>query len=308
MSLLIYSPSTHRYAEWREAFAEAAPSIEITFGIESLNSDTKYVLAWKPPHGFLATVPELRAIFSMGAGIDHITADPALPDVPLIRQRDAGMGQQMAEYALYAALHYQRDFDLMRIHESASKWQPAVSRVRPRLKIGILGMGTLGAKVADALVANGFPVSGWSRSAKDIAQVKSYSGQSELGSFLAETELLICLLPDTDKTRGIINQDLLAQLPQGAAIANMARGALVVDEDLLEAIDSGHIRGAMLDVFHQEPLARVHAYWQHPKVFVTPHIAAETVYRASAQQVAHDIERMEQGLAPVETVDVKRGY
>lgn len=308
MSLLIYSPSTHRYEEWREAFSEAAPDLEVTFGAESLKDSTKYVLAWKPPQGFLATVPKLRAVFSMGAGIDHITADSSLPDVPLIRQRDAGMGQQMAEYALYAALHYQRDFDLIRINQSNTDWQPAVSRVRPRLNVGILGMGTLGAKVAESLVANGFPVSGWSRSAKDIAQVKSYSGQDELGDFLAETELLICLLPDTEQTRGIINHDLLGQLPQGAAVANLARGALVVDSDLLEAIDSGHIRGAMLDVFHQEPLPREHAYWQHPRVSVTPHIAAETVYRASALQVAHDIERMEQGLAPVEAVDIKRGY
>lgn len=308
MSLLIYSPSTHRYDEWREAFAEAAPELEVTFGAESLDDNTKYVLAWKPPQGFLATVPKLRAVFSMGAGIDHITADSSLPDVPLIRQRDAGMGQQMAEYALYAALHYQRDFDLIRINQSNTDWQPAVSRVRPRLNVGILGMGTLGAKVAESLVANGFPVSGWSRSAKDIAQVKSTSGQDELGDFLAETELLICLLPDTEQTRGIINRDLLSQLPQGAAVANLARGALVVDSDLLEAIDSGHIRGAMLDVFHLEPLPQEHAYWQHPRVLVTPHIAAETVYRASAQQVALDIERMEQGLAPVETVDIKRGY
>ena len=308
MSLLIYSPSTHRYAEWREVFAEVAPDLEVAFGVENLSDSTQYVLAWKPPHGFLATIPKLQAVFSMGAGIDHITSDPSLPDVPLIRQRDAGMGQQMAEYALYAALHYQRDFDLMGINQRNSDWQPAVSQVRPRLNIGILGMGTLGSKVAESLVINGFLVSGWSRSAKNIPQVKSYSGQAELGTFLSETELLICLLPDTDQTRGIINRDLLTQLPQGAAVANLARGALVIDEDLLGAIDSGHIRGAILDVFHQEPLPQEHTYWRHPKVLVTPHVAAETVYRASAQQVAHDIERMEQGLAPIEVVDLERGY
>lgn len=308
MSLLIYSPSSSRHEEWVEAFAESAPELDVVCGIENVSESTKYVLVWKPPQGFLASVPNLKAIFSMGAGIDHISCDPSLPEVPLIRQRDAGMGQQMAEYALYAALHYQRDFDLMRVQQNNAHWNTMVSGVRERLKVGILGMGTLGTCVAESLIANGFPVSGWARSPKQVDQVKSFSGEQGLAPFLAETELLICLLPDTDSTRGIINRELLAQLPQGAAVANMARGPLVVDEDLLAALDSGHIRGAMLDVFHQEPLAKSHPYWQHEKVVVTPHIAAETVHRVAAKQIAHDIERMEQGLAPVEVVDLQRGY
>eukprot|EP00095_Tigriopus_kingsejongensis_P012493 snap_masked-scaffold3565_size8206-processed-gene-0.2 protein:Tk12493 transcript:snap_masked-scaffold3565_size8206-processed-gene-0.2-mRNA-1 annotation:"hydroxyacid dehydrogenase" len=244
----------------------------------------------------------------MGAGVDHITSDPDLPEVPLIRQRDAGMGVQMLEYALYAALHYQRDFDIMRGNQQSKTWAPYVSGVRPRLNIGILGLGTLGCAVAEGLLANGFPVSGWSRSPKDVEGVTSYSGATELPAFLAQTELLFCLLPDTEETRGIVNQSLLQQLPKGAVVVNVARGALLNDDDLLQAIDSGHIRGAMLDVFHQEPLASEHRFWAHPSIIVTPHVAAETVFSASAQQVKVDIDRMENGLAPLEVVDLERGY
>ncbi|MGB0866376.1 MAG: 2-hydroxyacid dehydrogenase [Granulosicoccaceae bacterium] len=308
MSLLIYSPNSEKYDAWQEAFAAVAPSLPLEFGDHWTSEDVKYALVWQPPLGMLASLPNLRAIFSMGAGIDHITRDPELPQLPLVRQRDAGMGEQMAEYALYAALHYQRDFDRMRLQQSQKRWDASVSGVKPKLKVGVLGMGTLGSKVALALLNNGFGVSGWSRSIKQIEGVASYSGESGLADFLAGTELLICLLPDTPKTRGIVDKVLLQQLPKGAAVVNLARGALVVDQDLLAALDTGQIRGAMLDVFHREPLPQEHPYWQHPKVVITPHIAAETVFHASAQQVAADIQRLEQGLAPVESVDLQRGY
>ncbi len=308
MSLLIYTPTVHRYPEWRKAFAACAPDLTIRCGLEEVDADVEYVLAWQPPPGFLATLPNLKAIFSMGAGIDHISADPELPDVPLIRQRDAGMGAQMAEYALYAALHYQRDFDRMRLLQQARQWEAEVSQVRPRLRAGILGLGTLGAVVARSLIDNGFAVSGWARSPKDMPGVACFAGEAQLAPFLSNTELLICLLPDTPATRGLINAKLLQQLPRGAAVVNVARGALVVDEDLLAALDDGHLRGAMLDVFNTEPLPVEHRYWQHPKVVLTPHVAAETVYSQSAQQVSGEIARLQQGLPPSETVDLARGY
>ncbi len=308
MSLLIYTPNERNYLEWQEEFYRASPDLQIRCGIESASDDTKYVLAWKPPQGFLQTLPQLRAVFSMGAGVDHITSDPDFPDVPLIRQRDAGMGAQMAEYALYAALHYQRDFDLMRVNQQLGKWDTPVSRVRRRAKIGILGLGTLGSVVAQTLLANGFPVSGWSRTDKSMEGVNCYSGDNQLSAFLADAELLICLLPDTPKTRGIVNADVLRQLPTGAVLVNVARGPLIVDEDLVNALDSGQLRGAMLDVFHREPLAIEHPFWAHPKVILTPHIAAETVFSASAHQVVSEIARMEAGLSPSEVVDLERGY
>ncbi len=308
MSLLIYSSNARRYAHWRAEFAACAPDLTVVYGLEQADDEVEYALVWQPPHGFLKTLPRLKAIFSMGAGVDHLSADPELPAVPLIRQRDAGMGTQMAEYALYAALHYQRDFDRMRIHQLTAHWDNAVSQVRPRLKVGILGMGTLGSVVAQSLWDNGFPVSGWSRTAKDMPNIRCFAGQSQLGLFLAQTELLVCLLPDTADTRGIIDSELLAQLPAGAVVVNVARGALVVDDDLLAALDSNHIRGAMLDVFHTEPLPAAHRYWRHPKVVLSPHVAAETVYAQSAQQVSAEIARMDQGLAPTESVDLSRGY
>lgn len=308
MSLLIYSPETDKYDQWRAAFQAAAPELTLEFGEARDPAAVHYAFVWQPPPGMLAGLPALRAVFSMGAGVDHITADPLLPDLPLIRQRDAGMGQQMAQYALYAALHYQRDFDLLRLHQARGQWEPTLSLARPLLRVGILGLGTLGSAVARALTANGFAVSGWSRSAKAQDGVDCYHGDDQLADFLAGAELLICLLPDTAHTRGIIDRKLLAQLPAGAAVVNLARGALVVDDDLLAALDDGHIRGAMLDVFHREPLPREHRYWDHPRVVVTPHIAAETLVNASVQQVVEDIRRMDRGEAPVEAVDRQRGY
>jgi len=308
MSLLITTPHTSKYENWREAFAQIAPDLKVVCGAEQASEEVTYVLTWHPPKGLFQSLPNLRAVFSMGAGVDHITSDPSLPNVPLIRQRDAGMGTQMSEYALYAALHYQRDFDIVRLNQQSQTWAPFVSGVRPRLNIGILGLGTLGSVVANALVQNGFPVSGWSRSKKEVDGVTSYSGEGELGDFLAQTELLLCLLPDTEQTRGMVNQNLLQQLPKGAVLVNVARGALVNDDELLQAIDSGHLRGAMLDVFHIEPLPTEHRFWSHPNIVVTPHVAAETVYAASAQQVSLEIQRMEAGLPPTEVVDPSRGY
>lgn len=307
MTLLIYT-ANERYSQWRQAFAEAAPELDIVYGAQAANSQVKYSLTWAAPHGFLKTLPNLRAMFSMGAGVDHLTADPELPELPIIRQRDAGMGVQMAEYSLYAALHYQRDFDLMRDCQRRAQWDPNLSVAKEKIRIGILGLGTLGTKVAQSMIANGFPVNGWSRNAKDQPGVDCYVGLDELPIFLSRTDLLICLLPDTAATRGIVDRTLLQQLPQGAAIVNVARGALVIDEDLLTLLDAGHIRGAMLDVFHLEPLPSSHPYWTHPKVVVTPHIAAETIFTQSAHQVAAEIARMESGLAPTEVVDLARGY
>ncbi|HEY1961157.1 MAG TPA: glyoxylate/hydroxypyruvate reductase A [Rhizomicrobium sp.] len=297
---------------WTTPLAEIAP--ELNLRVEGRDAyergEVDYVFTFRPPHGFLKTLPSARLVFSVGAGVDGILSDPEYPKkVPLVRFVDRTLSGEMAQFCvMHVLMHYrmQRFFDRA---QAERKWRQALLPKRAKeTRIGILGLGEIGTLAAERLRDFEFDVAGWSRTHKDVPGVRSYAGQEELGAFLERSDILICLLPLTTDTRGILNAKLFAQLPKGAYVINVARGGHLVDEDLIAAIDSGHLSGATLDVFHTEPLPESHPFWTHPKITVTPHIAAISEPRVAAQYVVDGIRRFERGEPVGNIVDPNRGY
>jgi glyoxylate/hydroxypyruvate reductase len=306
LNILFYTAGNNG-ADWIAALSRELPRARVEIWPQAMAS-VDYALIWKPPATLVAALSGVRAVFNLGAGVDAI-AETIMwpPDVPLVRLEDAGMAEQMVEYATYAVLRCYREFAAYEKAQTAARWEP-----RPRLDkhtfgIGLLGMGVLGTQVARALVTLGFPVTCWSRTRKALAGVTSFTAD-EFDPFLASCRVLICMLPLTPATRGLLCRQTLVRLPPGAYVVNVARGALVVESDLLALIDSGHLAGAMLDVFDNEPLPAVHPFWHHPGITVTPHISAVTSIAQSVAQVAAKIRRLEAGMPISGVVDVARSY
>ncbi|MGE0151153.1 MAG: 2-hydroxyacid dehydrogenase [Reyranellaceae bacterium] len=271
--------------------------------------EIEVALAWDPPPGVLAALPGLKLIVSLGMGVDHLLKHKDLPrGVPITRIHDASLIDQMAEYALLASLRILRladDYDAL---QRQTQWKRLELREAFELRIGVMGLGAIGARVAADHARFGFPVRGWARRAKKIDHVECFAGADGLEPFLAGTDVLICLLPLTQETRGILDARTLAQLPKGAHVVNIARGGHVVDADLLAALDSGHIASATLDVFNQEPLPADHPYWRHAKVRVTPHIAGQSNPRTAARGVAENVRRLRAGQELRDLIDPAAGY
>jgi len=272
--------------------------------------DVDYVQSFRPAHGLLKTFPNLKTIFSLGAGVDGFLSDPEFPkQVPLVRFVDPQLSTEMAQYVVMHTLlqhRHQHDFDAA---QAAGKWaQRVLPRRTAETRIGILGLGEIGTVAGERLRDLGFPVSGWSRSRKSVRDIESYAGQAEFEAFLRVSDFLICLLPLTHETRGILNAETFAMLPDGAYVINVARGGHLIETDVIAAIDSGHLAGATLDVFETEPLPETSPLWRHPKIIVTPHIAAITDPRIAAQYVIDGIARNERGETLENIVDVEREY
>ncbi len=309
MSLMFYSPIDDP-EPWREVLGAALPDLDFRVWPDDGPLDTvRYTLVWKPPIGWHRQFPGLRAILSLGAGVDAIVADPDLPpDLPITRLRDAGMAQQMAEYALYGALHFHRRMDEYARQQAGSIWRHLAPKLTSERCVGVMGLGVLGSAAAAMLARTGFEVAGWSRTRHEIDGVACWAGATEFGGFLARSEILVNFLPLTPDTVGILDAAALSRLPRGACVVNPARGAHVVEADLLAALDHGHIRGAMLDVFAEEPIPVAHPFWRHPGVVVTPHIAATTIASEASGQVIDNLRRLERGEAPVGIVNRTAGY
>jgi glyoxylate/hydroxypyruvate reductase len=296
-------------AAWVDALSRAMPEASIGTWPDDATGAVDYALVWKPPSELWATLDRVKAIFNLGAGVDGLDSMPrSLQSVPLIRLEDAGMAEQMAEYVAHAVLRRYREFDVYAEAQREGVWQPRRRLDKSRFRVGILGIGTLGAAVAATLAAFRFPIDGWSRSRKQLPGVRSFAGVDELPEFLGRCDVLVCMLPLTAETRGILNRAALSQLPRGAYIVNVARGALVIEEDLLALIDSGAISGATLDVFQEEPLPPSHAFWHHPRITVTPHVSAVTRIEQSVAQIDAKIRRLEAGLPVSGIVDRARFY
>ncbi|CCK02117.1 Putative 2-hydroxyacid dehydrogenase YcdW [Cronobacter sakazakii 701] len=257
---------------------------------------------------------DLKAIFALGAGVDSLLSrlneyPDLLPSgVPLYRMEDTGMAAQMQEYAISQVLHWFRRFDDYAALQREARWEPLEEYRHADFQVGVLGAGVLGGQVAQSLSRMGFPVRCWSRSRKALPGVESFAGPDELPAFLRGTRVLINLLPNTPETVGIINAQLLAALNDNAYVLNLARGVHLVEEDLLAALERGKIKGAMLDVFHQEPLPADSPLWRHPRVRITPHVAAVTRPEEAVAFIAQSIARIERGDIPQGQVDVARGY
>jgi len=308
VKLLFYTAASNS-AAWLDALSRAMPGASVSTWPEDAKGATDYALVWKPPPELLAKLESVKAIFNLGAGVDSLDSIPrSLQAVPLIRLEDAGMAEQMAEYVVHAVLRRYRELEAYAQSQRDALWQPRERIDKSGFRIGILGMGVLGVSVAAALAPFGFPIDGWSRSRKQVPDVRSFAGAAELGEFLGRCRVLVCMLPLTAETRGMLNRATLSQLSPGAYVVNVSRGALLVDKDLLALIESGAIDGATLDVFQEEPLPQAHAFWHHPRITVTPHVSAVTRIEASVAQIAAKIRRLESGLPVSGVVDRARFY
>jgi glyoxylate/hydroxypyruvate reductase A len=256
-----------------------------------------YAVVWTPPQQFMDEQPRLKALFNIGAGVDALMKLRLPPKASVVRLDDAGMSVQMAEYVSHAVIRHFREFDGYEADVAAGTWSYRKPRLRTDFPVGVMGLGMLGERVAKTLAQFDFPVLGWSRSAKAIDGVRCFSGDAGFQDFLRATRILVCLLPLTPDTQNIMNRQTLSSLLPGGYVINVARGAHLVDEDLMALIDSGHLAGATLDVFHTEPLPAEHPFWAHPRVTVTPHTSARTLREESVAQIAGKIQALHQGAA-----------
>ncbi len=269
----------------------------------------RYAIVWRPPPGSLANLPKLRAILVLGAGVDGVLEGAGMPaDVPVIRLIDAGMRGPMAEYALYAVLHFQRRMADYLEQQRSAIWQPREEALARDWPVGVMGLGVMGAHVARSIAALNYPVAGWSATGKPVEGIETFAGAAQLTAFLARTRVLVNVLPLTRLTRGILDARVFAAMPRGGYVVNIGRGGHVNEQDLMGALDSGQLAGAMLDVFEEEPLPVAHAFWRHPKIIVTPHVAAPTLIAECAAQVIDSISRLERGEQPAGLVDRSKGY
>ena len=269
-----------------------------------------YVLSFRPPSGLLASLPNLKAVFSLGAGVDGFLHDGDYPArVPLVRFVDETLSAEMAQFVLMHVLIHHRHQRLFDAAQPKHKWrQMVLPRRTEDTRIGMLGLGEIGAFTAQRLRELGFPVSGWSRTRKNYPGIKSFAGDGELKDFLAQSDITVCLLSLTRKTTGILNAEAFAAMPQGGFVINVARGGHLIEADLIAALDSGHLSGAVLDVFDTEPLPESSPLWSHPKITVTPHVAAISQPAVAAQFVLEGIAKFERGEKPDNIVDVATAY
>ncbi len=300
-----------RAEPWRAALQEALPGEDIrVWPDHGPREQIEAIVTFAPAPGSLRGFPHLRFIASTGAGVDAML-DPArdLPtDVPVLRLVDDNLTNDMAMYVLTAVLFYFRQRDQYATQQRDGVWHPLPRPMREEFPVGILGLGTLGREAARLLVQMGFPVHGWSREKRSLPGVVTHAGADVLLAMLAQVAVLVLLLPLTPETRGLLDAPRLALLRSGARLVNAARGALIVEDDLLAALDAGRIAHATLDVFAEEPLPPDHPFWHHPRVTVTPHIAALTDPRSAARQIALQLARARAGEELLHRADPVRGY
>ena len=296
-----------RAEPWVKGFQEILPQAEIV-PWKAGDAPADYAVVWAPSQDFLDAQPRLKGIFNMGAGVDALLKLRLPANVPVVRLDDAGMSVQMAEYVCQAVIRHFRELDGYEADARAGKWTFRKPNARADFTVGIMGLGVLGERVAKALTAFEFPVLGWSRTAKTIDGAHCYAGQAQVNDFLAATRVLVCLMPLTPETTNIMNRDTLSRLKPGAFVINVARGAHLVEEDLLALLETGQVAGATLDVFRSEPLPVGHAFWAHPKIAITPHTSARTLREETIAQIAGKIAAMARGEPVAGVVDLSRGY
>ena len=292
---------------WLQGLAAALPGAEISVWQPGA-PQADYAVVWAPPQQFMDEQAGLKALFNIGAGVDALLKLRLPPQALVVRLDDAGMAVQMAEYVCHAVIRHFREFDGYEADMAAGRWGYRKPRLRSDFPIGVMGLGVLGERVARALAQFDFPINGWSRSPKAIAGVRAFTGAEQFNDFLSASRVLVNLLPLTPDTANVMNQDTLSRLQPGAYVINVARGAHLVEEDLLALIDSGHVAGATLDVFRTEPLPAGHAFWNHPRITITPHTSARTLRDESIAQIARKMAALERGEAVAGIVNPARGY
>ncbi|CDG17717.1 2-hydroxyacid dehydrogenase [Xenorhabdus doucetiae] len=315
MNIIFFHPASHFNSDkWIQGIQTRLPEANVRQWVSGDNAPADYALVWLPPYEMLANRQDIKGIFSLGAGVDAILNQElenpgTLPEaIPLIRLEDAGMARQMQEYVVSSVLYYFRHMDEYKQYQEQRLWHPVPPHNRKEFVIGVLGAGVLGRSVIEKLREFDFSVRCWSRTPKQIDHVESFYGKAQLGDFLSECKVLINILPDTPETRGILSLSLFKQLKSGSYVINIARGAQLVEQDLLIAIDKGYVAGATLDVFVEEPLSNLHPFWTHPRINITPHIAAKTMPDEAMDIICENIRRIEKGESPSGLVDMTLGY
>ncbi|MFT5135646.1 MAG: glyoxylate/hydroxypyruvate reductase A [Arenicella sp.] len=284
---------------WAKALREYLPLLPIyEFPDIPDPEDIQYAVVWEHPHGDLVNYPNLKAVMILGAGTDHIDQDTQLPDVPLVRLLDPDVGNDMAQYACYWTMHFHRQYERYRQQKYNQHWQRHEVTRSVDFTVSVLGLGLIGSFVAQRIAANGYRTLGWNRSQKNIDKVVCHSGDAGLTEVLGSSDVLINCLPLTDQTRHLLDQSALSQLPKGASLINVSRGAIIDDTALIALLESGHIAAAALDAFVVEPLPAQSPYWRLDNVFVTPHTAGATYPKSAARVIADNISRMENGEMP----------
>ncbi|RYF17075.1 MAG: glyoxylate/hydroxypyruvate reductase A [Comamonadaceae bacterium] len=296
-----------KIAPWLAGLREALPEAEIA-DWQPGAAQADFAVVWAPPQQFLDEQPALKGIFNIGAGVDALLKLRLPPHAAVVRLEDAGMSVQMAEFVCHALIRHFRELDAYDRDAAQQKWGFRKPRLRADYPVGVMGLGVLGERVAQAVAAFEFPVRGWSRSAKEVPGVQCFAGAPQFDAFLAGTRVLVNLLPLTPETDNILDRRTLGKLLPGGYLINVARGAHLVEADLLALLDEGHLAGAALDVFRTEPLPPDHPFWRHPKITVTPHTSARTLREESIAQIARKIIALSRGEPIAGVVDRKKGY
>ncbi|MFM8058452.1 glyoxylate/hydroxypyruvate reductase A [Klebsiella pneumoniae] len=309
MSTLVFYSEFDSFEEWSALLAPYLPGVTICRAETVQKPDeVHYALAWKPPRGFFAPYRNLRLLVNLGAGVDSLVGRDDLPDIPIIRLSDPDMARMMASYVLFAVLRYARDIPAFERAQRERRWRYLHPRAPAGIRVGVLGLGELGAYAARELARQGFDVRGWSRSKKEIAGIRCSCGLASLDYFLSQSDILVVMLPLTPHTTSLLSAERLARLPQGAAFINVSRGAIVDQAALTDALRSGQIAEATLDVFDREPLPPHDPLWQMDNVLITPHLASVAIPTSAARQVAENIQRAARGEPVTNQVFPERGY
>ena len=312
MRIVVFQAAPATSAGWLQALRTRLPDADIYPHAQSNGKIADYGVAWRPPSDFFQSHTALKALFCTGAGVESLLTDVNLPPLlPIVRLENAGMGAQMSDYCILETLRWMRNRDAYEAQQREHRWHPLPVEDKAQWPVGVFGLGQLGGQIAKTFQALGFPVHGYARHAQSLPGIACYAddgGAGDFTAFLAATRVLVIAAPLTQATRDRFDRTSLAGLRTSSYVINVARGALIVDEALIEQLDAGHIAGAALDVFRQEPLPPSHPFWNHPRVRITPHVSAITHVQTSAAQVADKILKLERGEPVGGLVDRERGY
>lgn len=309
MNIIFYSPEKNSQP-WLDEIAVALPGADVwAWSPACAQRQADYAVLWAPPVELFDSQRQLKAVFNIGAGVDALLKLPNLPRaVPIVRLNDTGMAVQMAEYVCHALFRHARGFDAYEASARNHEWKRQRPIDRTLFPVGVMGLGDIGARVAHAIASFDYPTYGWSRSVKSLGGITTFAGSDKLDEFLRCVRVLVCALPLTPETEGILSAQTLSKLKPAGYLINVARGKHLMEDDLLMLLNNGRLAGATLDVFREEPLPAEHAFWSHPKITITPHISAITLRQESVVQIAGKILALQRGQAIAGVVDIARCY